>query len=120
MKETDAFYAKQDEPIRGCLLALREIILSQDAEINHSLKYGMPSFSYKGKVFCYLWIHKKYKQPYLLMVEGQQLHFPDLIQENRARMKIMLFDPEKDLPLLTIETIIQQALDLYKKGEIKI
>ena len=120
MKETDAFYAKQEEPFKGCLLALRAIVLAQDAEIMHTQKYGMPSFSYKGKVFCYLWIHKKYKQPYLLMVEGKYFDHPDLIQENRTRMKIMLFDPEKDLPILTIETIIQQALDLYKKGEIKI
>lgn len=120
MKETDAFYVKQEEPFKGSLLALRAIILSQNPEITHTLKYGMPSFSYKGKVFCYLWIHKKYKQPYLLMVEGKYFDHPDLIQENRARMKIMLFDPEKDLPVETIETILQQALNLYKTGEIKI
>jgi Domain of unknown function (DU1801) len=120
MKEIDDFYLQQDEPIKGCFLALRKIILSQDIDITHTLKYGMPSFSYKGKVFCYFWFHKRRKQPYLLMVEGKHLNHPDLIQENRARMKIMLFDPEKDLPLPTIETIIQQALDLYKKGEIRI
>jgi hypothetical protein len=49
----------------------------------------MPSFSYKGKVFCYLWFHKKHKQPYLLMVEGKRLNHPDQIQENRSRMKII-------------------------------
>jgi predicted RNA binding protein YcfA (HicA-like mRNA interferase family) len=35
-------------------------------------------------------------------------------------MKIMLFDPKKDLPLKTIEKILQQAIDLYKNGVIKI
>ncbi len=35
-------------------------------------------------------------------------------------MKIMLIDPNKDLPVETIILIIQQALNLYKTGKIKI
>jgi len=55
----DNFYIEQDEPIKGCLLTLREIILKQDKDVSNVLKYGMPFFCYKGKMFCYLWIHKK-------------------------------------------------------------
>lgn len=44
-------------------------------------------------------------------------HF--LIQEKRSRMKIMLLDPEKDLPVKKIETILKKAIDLYKNGTIK-
>jgi Domain of unknown function (DU1801) len=120
MREIDNFYLNQDEPIKSCLLALREIILSQDKDISDAWKYKMPFFCYKGKMFCYLWIHKKLKQPYLGMVEGSRLDHPDLIIEKRSRMKIMLFDQTKDLPLKTIEVILQQALDLYKTGKIKI
>lgn len=120
MKEIDNFYLQQDEPIKGCLLALREIILSQDSDITNALKYGMPFFCYKGKMFCYLWVHKKYKQPYIGIVEGKRFDEPFLIQEDRSRMKIMLFDPNKDLPLKTIKTILQKAINLYKTGEIKI
>jgi hypothetical protein len=80
----------------------------------------MPFFCYKGKMFCYLWLHKKFEQPYLGIVEGKWLNHPDLIMEKRSRMKIMLFDPRKDLPLKTIEKILQQAIDLYKNGQIKI
>ena len=115
----DQYYLHQDEPVKSCLLALRTIIKSQDIEITHELKYGMPFFSYKGKMFCYLWVHKKIGQPYLGMVEGKRLNHPDLIQETRSRMKIMLFDPAKDLPLNTIVNILQEALSFYKKGTIK-
>lgn len=71
-------------------------------------------------MFCYLWIHKKHRQPYIGIVEGKRVNHPDLIIEKRSRMKIMLFDPGKDLPIRTVENILQQALNLYRKGVIKI
>lgn len=120
MRELDNFYLQQDEPIKGTLLALREIILQQDKDITNAWKYGMPFFCYKGKMFCYLWLHKKHKRPYIGIVEGKRFDEPFLIQEDRSRMKIMLLDPNEDLPLTTIENILQKAINLYKTGEIKI
>ena len=120
MRELDNFYLQQDEPIKGTLLALREIILQQDEDVTNAWKYGMPFFCYKGKMFCYLWFHKKHKQPYIGIVEGKRFDEPFLIQEDRSRMKIMLFDSNEDLPLQTIENILQKAINLYKTGEIKI
>ena len=120
MKELDNFYEKQEEPIREVLLSLKEIILRQDKDITNALKYGMPFFCYKEKMFCYLWIHKKLKQPYIGIVEGKYFDEPFLIQEKRSRMKIMMFDSEKDLPLEQIESVIQKALNLYKSGIVKI
>ena len=119
MKAVDHYYLQQPEPVRGCLLALREIILSQDKQITNELKYGMPFFCYKGKMFCYLWVHKKLGQPYLGIVEGKRIEHPDLIIEDRARMKIMLFDIQKDLPIKTINSILRQVLKLYKTGVVK-
>nr|WP_244511796.1 DUF1801 domain-containing protein [Flavobacterium anhuiense] len=80
----------------------------------------MPFFSYKGKMFCYLWIHKKLKEPYMGIVEGKHFDEVFLIQENRSRTKIMLFDVNEDLPLKQIEIIIRKAIDLYKTGIVKI
>jgi Domain of unknown function (DU1801) len=120
MRELDNFYLQQDEPIKGTLLALREIILQQDEDVTNAWKYGMPFFCYKGKMFCYLWFHKKHKQPYIGIVEGKRFDEPFLIQEDRSRMKIMLFDPNDDLPLQTIKNILQKAINVYKTGEIKI
>jgi len=120
LREIDNFYLQKEEPIKSCLLALREIILSQDKDITNERKYGMPFFCYKGKMFCYLWVHKKYGQPYLGIVEGKMIHHPGLIIEKRSRMKIMLFHPNKDLPIDTIEKILQEAINLHKTGLIKL
>ncbi len=70
-------------------------------------------------MFCFLWITKKTRQPYLEIVEGKRINHPDLISGKRTRMKILLFDAEKDLPVKTITAILKQALDLYRKGVIK-
>jgi hypothetical protein len=119
MTELDNFYLQQEEPIKSCLQALREIILSQDKEIVNAWKYGMPFFCFRGKMFCYLWIHKKYKQPYLGIVEGNRFDHPALVIEKRSRMKIMLVDPNEDLPIEIIKCILQQAINFYKTGIIK-
>src|SRR5947199_46677 len=113
LKPADNFFQQQAEPFRSCMLALREIILKHDNNVVESWKYGMPFYCYAGKMFCYIWLHKKYKQPYLGIVEGNQVAHSLLIQEKRARMKIMLIDPEKDIPVKTIESILKQALILY-------
>lgn len=70
-------------------------------------------------MFCYLWVHKKYHQPYIGIVEGKRFNHPLLLQEKRSRMKIMLVDPYKNLPIKTIATVLQQTLHLYISGRIK-
>jgi Domain of unknown function (DU1801) len=120
LNKLDNFYLEKEEPIKSCLLALREIILSQDNQITNVLKYGMPFFCYKGKMFCYLWVHKKYNKPYIGIVEGNRFDYSDLIIEKRSRMKIMLIDANEDLPIETIEMILKKAIELYKTGQIKI
>ena len=67
-----------------------------------------------------MWFHKLHKQPYIGIVEGLRFAEPFLIQEKRSRMKIMLIDPNEDLPKETIDSILQKALNFYKTGEIKI
>ncbi|MES2656684.1 MAG: DUF1801 domain-containing protein [Bacteroidota bacterium] len=119
MNPQEQFYLQQTAPISQCLLALKNIILAQDENVVATWKYGMPVFTYKGKMFCYLWVHKKHLQPYLGIVEGKHITHPKLIIEKRARMKIMLFDSNEDLPIEAIENILQQAIQLYKTGIVK-
>lgn len=120
MKHLDDFYLNQEEPLKETFFALREIILKQDKDITHVLKYRMPFFCFKGKMFCYLWIHKKHKQPYIGIVEGKHFDEPFLLQEARSRMKIMLINFNEDLPLEQIEKVIKKALNLYKTGITKV
>jgi hypothetical protein len=115
LKPIDNYFLQQDEPIKSYLLAMRDLILRYDKNITEAWKYGMPFYCYNGKMFCYLWTHKKYKQPYLGIVEGERINHPLLIVEKRARMKIMLLDPIKDIPVKTIHSILKEALSVYKK-----
>ena len=117
--QADRFYELQSEPNRSCLLALRQIILQQDEEVSETVKYGMPCFCYRNKMFCYLWTDKKSGEPYILFVEGKLLDHPGLETGKRARMKIFRVNPGNDLPLTTIEALLNQALDLYRNGSIQ-
>lgn len=120
MKEIDNFYLEKEEPVKSCLMALRQIILDRNRNISEAWKYRMPFFCYKGKMFCYLWIEKKSGLPYLGIVEGNKIAHPGLIQDERSRMKIMRFNPLEDLPLTTIQEVIDSAIQLYTSGLIKI
>lgn len=116
LTELQNYYLNKKEPNKSCLLALRNIILDQDKDITETQKYGMPCFCYKKKMFCYLWTDKKTEEPYILMVEGKYLDYPELEKGTRSRMKIFRVNPIQDLPIKTIENILQSALDLYRNG----
>ena len=118
--ELEKYYFSHEEPNRSCLLALREIILKQDTEVSETMKWNMPCFCFRKKMFCYLWTDKKTNEPYILMVEGKHLDHTELEAGKRSRMKIFRINPNEDLPITTIELILNQALDLYRNGVIKI
>lgn len=112
----DKFYQSHPEPIRGTLLALREMIPAAQPELESAWKYSMPFFYFRNKMFCYLWVHKKYKQPYIGLVDGNKLDHPALLQEKRSRMKILLVDPEKDIDVEMIEEVLGMAMAVRLKG----
>lgn len=120
LPQIEQFYLSKEEPNKGCLLALRSIILALDENVTETVKYGMPCFCYRKKMFCYLWTDKKTKEPYLLMVEGKHLDHPLLEEGTRSRMKVFRINPNEDLPIEAITELLNKALDLYKKGIIKI
>jgi len=113
MKDIDLYFLQKDEPVKSCLLFMRQHILSFDSNITEAWKYRMPFFCCKGKMFCYLWVHKTNGLPYIGIVEGLKIDHPDLIIEKRSRMKIMLLDPNADLPLEIIDSILRKAISLY-------
>ena len=118
--ELQNFYLKRAEPNRSCFFALRSIILDFDPNITETLKWKMPCFCFKKKMFCFLWEDKKTQDPYLLFVEGKHLNHPELEIGERSRMKILRMDPNRDLPFTLIQSILKDAIELYINGVIKI
>jgi hypothetical protein len=114
MRPFDRYFLEKEDPVKSCLLFLREHICKQSPHIAEAWKYGMPFFCYDGKMFCYLWVHKKYKQPYIGIVEGKKINHPDLLQEKRTRMKILLIDHTKNIPIRKISSILKMVIALYK------
>ena len=53
-------------------------------------------------------------------MEGKHLDHPELVTGDRARMKTFPVDPIKDIPIDTIRTLLDKALDLYRTGVIKV
>jgi len=113
LREIDNFYIQKAEPAKSYLQAMRHFILKYNNNITEAWKYKMPFFCYKGKMFCYLWLDKKTLQPYLGIVEGKNIEHPQLIRGERSRMKILLLDPKKNLPLTVIDQIFKKAMLLY-------
>lgn len=113
------FYLQHEEPNRSCLLALRDVIIKQDERICETIKWSLPCFCYKSKMFCFLNVDKKTDRPYVLFVEGHRLDHPLLEQGDRVRMKVFNIDPNLDLPIEAIELLLNTALDLYRNGIIK-
>ena len=119
-EQLSKYYFSQTEPNKSCLLALRDIILKQDENVMETQKWGMPCFCYKKKPFCYLWTDKKTDQPYILFVEGKHLDHPVLEQGKRSRMKIFRINPDKDINVKSIQLVLNDALNLYRKGIITV
>ena len=113
LSQLENFYLKHEEPHLSCFLALKEIILSYNSDISSTWKYGMPFFSYRNKMFCYLWFHKKLKQAYVGIINGNLIEHPDLIQEKRSKIKIILFDSNEDLPIEKIHEILQRSIEIH-------
>lgn len=113
LNDLDNFYLNQKEPIQGCFLALRDIILSLDKNILPAWKYKLPFFYYKNKAFCYLWYDKKTNEPYISIVRANLFEHSALEQGNRKRMKILRINPCEDIPADLIQEILQEAMKHY-------
>jgi hypothetical protein len=110
MREIDLYFTQKEEPTRSCLLFLRDHVLGFDQDMTEAWKYRMPFYCYNGRMVCYLWVHKKHKLPYIGFVDGHAVDDPDLLVEKRARMKILLVDPARDVPALKIRKLLRAAL----------
>lgn len=113
MKAIDHFYFDKEEPIKGCLLALKAIITSYNTALQPKWYYRLPCFMYKNQIFCYLWVDKKTQFPYTAIGKGIKIEHPDLILGKRTFTKLLMIDPDKDIPIHKIHNIFDMAMKLY-------
>ena len=115
MNDLDAFFLRQEEPTKSCLQALRSIILQFDDAITEAWKYRLPFYLYRGKTFCYLWMGKQNKHPYIGIIDGRLIDHPALYQGDRKRIKIFPIHPEEDIPVEAIYEVLSLARELRIK-----
>ncbi len=58
--------------------------------------------------------------PYIGIVEGKRIDHPNLLIEGHSRMKIMLIDPDKDIPLKEINKILKQVIGFIKTAPLRL
>ncbi len=109
MREIDLFYQNLEEPYNSCFMALKSIILAFDNRITEEWKYKLPFFYFNGKMFCYLWIDKENKQPYVSFADGFRMNHPLLESGDRKRFKIFYVDPNKDIDIKSLIELMEEA-----------
>ena len=112
-QKIEHFYFDRAEPLRSCLLAIRDVTLAFDEQITEGIKYGLPFFLYKNKNFAYIWFDKKTGQPYIGITKGSKIDHPLLFAGSRNTIKVIPIEPEKDLPIDEIYEIYGLAKALF-------
>lgn len=109
--ELDNYYLNQPEPVQGCLLALKHIILTADDHITETLKYQVPFFYYKGKKLSFLWVNRK--KLMLGFITDKSIYPVVEGMKRKDEMEMIQIDPNKDLPLEMIIERLQHLMKLY-------
>lgn len=114
MKAVDAYYEGLTEPSQGFMLAIRQVILGLDEQVEETWKWNTPFFLYRKRMLCYLWRDKKTREPYLGIYGGDALDHPALVQKHNARIKKLVFNIEEDIPIETVKEVLLASIALIQ------
>ncbi len=89
--------------------------MAYDPLITEAWKYRTPFFCYRNKIMSYLRVPAKAQPPYLRVVDGKHIDHPQLQSDGRARIKVLPLDPAGELPLDTIDFVLQQSIALRQQ-----
>lgn len=111
--DLENYYMKHPEPVQGCLLALKHIILSIDNQITHERKYQIPFFCYKGKRLGFLWVHRK--KPMVGFVTDCRIYPATPGIKRKDSIETLIFDPNADIPAEIIREKIIKLMEIYDR-----
>jgi hypothetical protein len=107
----DYYYYKQEFYTRGCLLALKDIIMSIDTEIIAVRKYQIPFFCYKSFNLAFLWVHRK--KILVGFVENKKIFQSQTLGRRKDRVVTIEVNPMEDIPVFPIKHNIKTLIDKY-------
>jgi hypothetical protein len=113
MKTLETYYLSKPEPYQSCLLALRDIILSANADICHERKFQIPFFTYKDKKLGYLWLNGKKLMLGFCLDKRLQDASPGV--KPKDIYESMRIDPTQDIPIEIILTRLTHYLNIIDK-----
>jgi hypothetical protein len=110
----DNYFGSKDEPMKGFLLALKDLILRYDAEMEVSCKWRPHFFSLGKNMICYLTIQNKTNRPYLGFGFGMEINHPALLSEGRKMIKVIYFDEEEDIDIDLLYGILKEVTQIAR------
>ncbi len=94
------------------MLFLRGFILDYSEHFSEHFKFNTAFFYFKDKMFCYFGQEKKSRQVYIGFVMGKHLKHPSLETGGRKQIKVLSVKTNEDTPLLLLNTIFKEAINL--------
>ena len=113
--ELEDYYLKHTEPVRGCLFALKQIIMSVSDHVTHERKYQIPFFYYKGRKLAFLWMNRK--KLILGFITDKSILLPVAGTKLKDQLEMIQVDPNADLPKEMIVAKILELISLYEKTQ---
>lgn len=110
--ELENYYLKQSGPVRECLYALKQIIMSISDQITHERKFQTPFFSYKGLKLGFLWMNRK--KLILGIITDKRSFVSTAGTGLKDKLEMIQIDPDADLPKEMIVAKFQEIIRMYE------
>ncbi len=113
-KTLEYYYLSKPEPYQSCLLALRDVILNTNINIQHQRKFQIPFFTYKGKKLGYLWLNRKKLMLGFCFDKSLQPQKPGV--QPKDKYESIEINPNEDIPLDIVKQKLAYYIAIIDKG----
>lgn len=93
---------------------MREFILRYSSDITEGWKFNTPFYYYKGKWMAFISYGHKNHEIYIAFVNGYKMTHPALKSEGRKKQKIYRINPNADIDIKTLTSLMELAIAASK------